>query len=207
MSHVLDYWAPKTALGRMVKEGLITSIDEIFAMNQTIREPEIVDALLPGLTHEIIDVSLVQKQTDAGELSRFRVVVAVGNEDGYVGIGSGKARQMRNAIDKAIVDAKLNIIPVRRACGSWECRCSQPHSVPFKVTGKAGSVEVTLIPAPRGTGLVAGDVAKIVLRLAGIRDVWTRTRGETRTAQNFAKAVYEALKQTYKVKTPSQWAA
>jgi len=134
-------------------------------------------------------------------------VVAVGNGDGYVGIGSAKAKQMRNAIDKAIIDAKLNIIPVRRACGSWECRCNQPHSVPFRVTGKAGSVEVTLIPAPRGTGLVAGDVAKIVLRLAGIRDVWTRTKGETRTAPNFAKAVYEALKQTYKIKTPSQWAA
>ena len=55
---------PKTSLGRMVKEGLITSIDEVFAMNQTIREPEIVAALLPGLSPEIIDVSLVQKQPD-----------------------------------------------------------------------------------------------------------------------------------------------
>jgi len=134
------------------------------------------------------------------------VVVAVGNGDGYIGIGSAKAKQMRNAIDKAIVDAKLNLIPVRRACGSWECRCGQPHSVPFKVVGKAGSVEVTLIPAPRGTGLAAGDVGKMVLRLAGIKDVWTRTKGETRTAANFAKAVYEALKQTYKVKTAAQWA-
>mgnify|MGYP000085343629 CR=1 FL=1 len=55
---------PKTAIGRMVKEGLITSIDQVFAMNQTIKEPEIVDILIPGLSHEIIDVSLVQKQTD-----------------------------------------------------------------------------------------------------------------------------------------------
>jgi len=134
-------------------------------------------------------------------------VVAVGNGDGYIGIGSAKAKQMRNAIDKAVVDAKLNIIPVRRGCGSWECKCGQPHSVPFKVMGKAGSAEVTLIPAPRGTGLVAGDVGKIVLKLAGVRDVWTRSRGEMRTSANFAKAVYEALKQTYKVKTPAQWAA
>lgn len=127
--------------------------------------------------------------------------MAVGNADGYVGIGSAKAKQMRNAIDKAIVDAKLNLIPVKRGCGSWECKCDRPHSVPFKVVGKAGSVEVMLLPAPRGTGLVAGDVGKVVLKLAGIKDVWTRTRGETRTAANFAKAVYEALKQTYKVKT------
>lgn len=126
--------------------------------------------------------------------------MAVGNADGYIGLGSGKAKQMRNAIDKAIIDAKLNLIPIKRGCGSWECRCEQPHSVPFKVVGRAGSVEVTLLPAPRGTGLVAGDVGKIVLKLAGIKDVWTRTKGETRTAANFAKAVYEALKQTYKMK-------
>ncbi len=64
MAQPLDLWVPKTAIGRMVKEGLITSMDQVFAMNQPIREPEIVDALLPGLSHEIIDVSLVQKQTD-----------------------------------------------------------------------------------------------------------------------------------------------
>jgi small subunit ribosomal protein S5 len=132
-------------------------------------------------------------------------VVALGNSDGYVGIGSAKVKQMRNAIDKAIVNAKLNLIPVRRGCGSWECRCNQLHSVPFKVVGRAGSVEVMLIPAPRGTGLVVGDAGKIVLRLAGIKDVWTRVRGETRTTANFAKATYEALKQTYKVKTAAQW--
>ncbi|MEM2481747.1 MAG: hypothetical protein QW365_01450, partial [Candidatus Nezhaarchaeales archaeon] len=80
---------------------------------------------------------------------------------------------MREAIDKAIVEAKLNIIPIRLGCGSWECRCGRPHSVPIKTWGKAGSVEITLIPAPRGTGLAAGDTAKIVLRLAGVKDVWT----------------------------------
>jgi len=65
MASSLDAWVPKTSIGKMVKEGLITSIDQVFAMNLPIREPEIIDALLPGLTHEIIDVSLVQKQTDA----------------------------------------------------------------------------------------------------------------------------------------------
>ena len=64
MVQPLDLWVPKTSIGRMVREGLITSIDQVFAMNQPIREPEIVDSLLPGLSHEIVDVSLVQKQTD-----------------------------------------------------------------------------------------------------------------------------------------------
>ncbi len=201
----VEEWVPRTRLGWMVKQGKITSIDQIFANNWVIKEPEIVDALLPDLKHEVLDITLVQKMTDAGRISRFRVLVIVGNEDGYVGLGLGKARQLRVAIEKAIVDAKLNIIPVRRGCGSWECRCGEPHSVPFRVRGKSGSVEVELIPAPLGTGLVAGDVAKVVLRMAGIRDVWTWTRGETRTTINFAKAVFEALRNTNRFVTPYDW--
>ena len=193
----LSVWEPKTELGRLVKEGKIRTIDEIFANNYLIKEPEIVDILLPGLKQELLAVNLVQRQTHAGERSQFRAVVAVGNEDGYVGVGVGKAKQVRQAIEKAVRDAKLNIIPVRRGCGSWKCSCDEPHSVPFVVRGKAGSVEVTLIPAPKGVGLVAGDVAKVVLRLAGIKDVWTQTRGETRTTLNFAMAVYNALRNTY----------
>ena len=198
-------WIPKTRLGMLVKEGKITSIDEIFVNNLPIREPEIVDALLPDLKHEVVSVNFVQRQTDAGEVSRFQVTVVVGNENGYVGIGMGKAKQIRQAIEKAIKSAKLNIVPVRRGCGSWECLCGEPHSVPFKVFGKSGSVEVVLLPAPKGVGLVAGDVAKVVLRLAGIKDVWTRSRGETRTAHNMAKAVYNALKSTYAFKLPTEW--
>ena len=201
----IEEWTPRTRVGWMVKEGKITSIDQIFALNLPIMEPEIVDILLPNLKYEILDVVLVQKMTDAGRISRFRVVVAAGNENGYVGVGVGKAKQLRTAIEKALIDAKLNIIPVRRGCGSWECNCKEPHSVPFRVKGKSGSVEIVLIPAPLGTGLVAGDVAKTILRLAGIRDVWTFTRGETRTTINFAKAVYNALKNTNKLVTPADW--
>jgi small subunit ribosomal protein S5 len=193
----LSAWEPRTELGRLVKEGKIRTIDEIFANNYIIKEPEIVDILLPGLKQELLAVNIVQRQTHAGERNQFRAVVAVGNEDGYVGVGVGKAKQVRQAIEKAVRDAKLNIIPVRRGCGSWKCSCDEPHSVPFVVRGKAGSVEVTLIPAPKGVGLVAGDVAKVVLRLAGIKDVWTQTRGETRTTLNFAMAVYNALRNTY----------
>ena len=205
-SEVETEWKPRTFVGRLVKEGKIRSIYEIFEKNLPILEPEIVDYLVgPELKSETVDVTLVQKMTDAGRINRFRVVVVIGNEDGLVGVGQGKARQLRVAIDKAIRNAKLNIIPVRRGCGSWECLCGEPHSVPFVVRAKVGSVRLVLKPAPKGTGLVAGDAAKVVLRLAGIRDVWTFTRGETRTTINFVKATYEALKQTYKFVAPKDW--
>ncbi len=193
----VEEWVPKTELGRMVKEGKIKSIDDIFAMNLRIQEPEIVDTLLPNLKYEILNINIVQRQTDAGEVSQFQVVAVVGNEDGYVGLGIGKARQIGPAMEKAIKKAKLNIMPVRRGCGSWYCSCDEPHSVPFVVRGKAGSVEVVLIPAPKGVGLVVGDAIKPILRLAGIRDVWSRTFGETRTTLNFAFAAWDALKKTY----------
>jgi len=201
----IEGWKPRTRVGRMVQEGRISSIDEIFMEGLKIREPEIVDILLPNLKEEVININLVQRQTDAGEKSRFKVVVAVGNEDGYVGLGSGKARQVRMAIEKASLNARLNIIPVRRGCGSWECGCGKPHSLPFRVRGKCGGVEVELIPGPRGLGLVAGEVAKIILRLAGIKDCWTRSYGPTRTVPSFAYAVFDALKNTYRMVIPSDW--
>ncbi|MEM0361672.1 MAG: 30S ribosomal protein S5 [Sulfolobales archaeon] len=204
-SQSLEEWIPRTRLGRMVKEGKIVSIKEIFDNNLIIQEPEIVDYLLPDLKYEIVDVSIVQKQTDAGELTRFRALVVAGNLDGYVGVGFGKAKQLRQAIEKALVDAKLNIIPVRRGCGSWECLCNDPHSTPFHTVGKAGSVLIKIVPAPKGTGLVAGEAAKVVLRYAGIKDVWTWSKGETRTTLNFVLATYEALKNTYKFVTVYDW--
>ncbi|MET1100877.1 MAG: 30S ribosomal protein S5 [Pyrodictiaceae archaeon] len=199
-------WKPRTYVGRLVKEGKIRSIHEIFERNLPILEPEIVDYLIgPELKYETVDVTLVQKMTDAGRINRFRVVVVIGNENGIVGVGQGKARQIRLAMEKAIRNAKLNIIPVRRGCGSWECLCGEPHSVPFTVRGKSGSVVVTLKPAPKGTGLVIGDAGKVVLRLAGIKDVWSQTLGETRTTINFVKATFNALKQTFKIVTPADW--
>ncbi|MEM1686120.1 MAG: 30S ribosomal protein S5 [Acidilobaceae archaeon] len=201
----IETWVPRTRVGKLVKEGKITNIEEIFRRNLPILEPEIVDMLIPGLEHEVIDVSIVQKMTDAGRITKYRAVVIIGNREGYVGIGKGKARQFRFAIEKAITNAKLNIIPVRRGCGSWECTCGEPHSVPFTVRGKSGSVEIILKPAPKGTGLVVGDIAKVVLRLAGITDIWSYTRGETRTTYNFARATYNALRNTYSFITPLDW--
>jgi len=191
----------------MIQEGRITSIEEIFMGGMQLKEPQIADTLLPDLQEEVIDINLVQKQTDAGEKSRFKAIVAVGNRDGYIGLGFGKASQVRNAIEKAAANARLHIVPVRRGCGSWECDCGKHHSIPFKVEGKCGSVRIAIVPGPRGLGTVASEVAKVILDLAGIKDCWTRTYGSTRTVPSFACAVFDALKKTYSLIIPMDWVA
>ncbi len=198
-------WVPKTKIGKLVQDGKITSLEEIFAEGQRIMEPEIVDVLLPELKQKVLGIGFVQKQTDAGEKSRFKSIVVVGNDDGYIGVGEGKAPQVRTAINKATSQAKLNIMPVKRGCGSWECGCKLPHSLPFKVRGKCGSVTFELHPAPRGLGLVGGEVPKNILLLAGIKDCWTRSFGSTNTLSSTAFAVYDCLKNTYRVITQKDW--
>src|SRR5512139_839480 len=201
----LEEWAPKTRLGKMIQEGKITSIDEVFLSGMKISEAQIVDALLPDLQEEVINVNLVQKQTDAGEKSRFKAIVAVGNRDGYIGLGAGKASQVRNAIEKASVAARLNIVPVKRGCGSWECGCGKPHSVPFQVEGKCGGVRVVAVPGPRGLGLVASEVSKTILGLAGVKDLWMRSYGSTRTVPSYACAIFDALRKSYNLITTTDW--
>lgn len=198
-------WVPKTKLGKMVQSGQALSLDDVFTQGLRVMEPEIVDVLLPGLKQEVLGIGFVQKQTDAGEKSRFRAVVAVGDNNGYLGVGDGKAKQVRTAIDKATLQAKLKVIPVRRGCGSWECGCGRSHSLPFRVTGKCGSVRVDIIPGPRGLGLVGGEIVKTVLTLAGVRDCWTRTYGSTSTLASTAFAVYDALRNTYSTVTHADW--
>ena len=200
MNYNKEEWEPKTNLGRMVKEGTITDIDEILEKGLPIMELEIVNTLLPDLEEEVMDVNLVQRMHKSGRKVNFRVIVAVGNKKGYVGLGQGKAKEVGPAIRKAVDNAKYNIIKVRRGCGDWGCVCGREHTVPFKVSGKSGSVRVTLIPAPGGVGLAVGDVGKTILGLAGIDDVWSQTMGQTQTTINFANAVFDALKQLSRVK-------
>lgn len=189
----------------MVQEGRITSLHEVFAEGYRIQETEIVDTLLPNLQQEVLDINLVQKQTDAGEKSRFKALVVVGNYEGFFGLGVGKAKQVREAIQKAVLDAKLNVVPVKRGCGSWECGCGDPHTLPFQVEGRCGSVKIQLLPAPRGLGVAAGDVAKKIISFVGIKDCWTRSFGSTRTVPSFAYATYDALKNTYRIVSPTEW--
>lgn len=196
-----DFWVPTTRLGKMVKDGEITTMKDALATGLVIREPEIVDILLPELDDEVLDVNMVQRMTDSGRRVRFLIMTVVGNGNGYVGLGSAKGKEVGPAIRKAIDNAKLNIIEIRRGCGSWECGCGASHSLPFSVNGKSGSTEVTFRPAPRGVGLAVGDVAKHILRLSGIKDAWGFTRGQTRTTINYSKAVFIALRNSAKLKT------
>jgi small subunit ribosomal protein S5 len=200
-------WVPKTKVGRMVQAGQIVSLEDIFTQGLKIKEPEIVDVLLPGLKQEVLGIGFVQKQTDAGEKSRFKAIVAVGNGTGFLGVGGAKARQVRSAIDKATLQAKLDVVPIKRGCGSWECGCGQAHSIPFRVKGKCGSVGIEIIPGPRGLGLVGGETPKTVLTLAGVKDCWTRSFGSTSTLGSMAYAVYEALRSTYGIVSPKDWVA
>ena len=193
-------WVPQTRLGKLVKEGQVTTMNEALDSGLPIREAQIVDALIPEIRDEVLDINMVQRMTDSGRRVKFRATVIVGNGDGFIGLGEGKDVQVGIAIRKAIDTAKMNMVALKRGCGSWECGCGLGHTVPFAVKGKAGSVTVELKPAPRGLGLSSGGTAKKVLEIAGIKDVWARATGETRTTLNFAKATYDALVRTTTMK-------
>ena len=186
-------WDPKTRLGKIIRSGKITNMKDALETGLPLRESEIVDLLLPDIQDEVIDLNMVQRMTDSGRRVRFAITVAVGNNDGYVGLGEAKGKEVGSSIRKAIENAKVNIIEIRRGCGSWECGCGKPHTVPYAIKGKSGSVEIVFKPAPQGIGLATGDVAKKMLKLAGIKDCWAFTKGKTKTTVNYAKAVYDAL--------------
>jgi len=145
----------------------------------------------------------VQKQTRAGQRTRFKAFVVVGDNDGHVGLGVKCSKEVATAIRGAIINAKVSLVPIRR--GYWGNKISKPHTVPLKIVGKSGSVTIKLIPAPRGTLLVAGPVPKKILQYAGVVDCYTQSRGQTSTLGNFARATFLALAKTYSVLTPDIW--
>ena len=208
-------WVPRTELGRKVYNGEITNIEEVFKLGYKIREPEIIDFLIPDLDSEIIliggspgkgggikriPIKSTARMHKSGRKRSLHAMVVVGNRNGYVGYGYARGKDAKEAIEKATRVAKMNIISVRRGCGSWECNCGFPHSIPFKTTGKSGSVRVELIPGPRGLGIVASSEPKKVLELAGIKDVWLKSFGDTRTRHNFIYALFDAFKNLNKIR-------
>jgi len=203
-----EAWKPKTSLGIKVKNSEINDINYILDKRIRILEPEIVDILLPNLATDLLMVGQAkgkfgggqkrvfrqtQKKTQEGNKPHFGTFAVVGNEDGYVGVGYGKSKETVPAREKAIRRAKLNVIKIRRGCGNWRCGCRDAHTVPFQVSGKCGSVEITLTPAPKGTGLIVEKECQKILKLAGIKDVWSRTEGQTRSKLNLLYACFEAL--------------
>ncbi len=187
-----ESWQPRTRVGMKVKDGEITTIEEVLEAGRPILEPEIVDVLLPDMESETLKINTTQRVTDSGKRTKFRVVTVIGDRKGHVGIGVGKSDELKPAMDYAIKDAKKHMISVRTGCGSWECKCSVKHSVVSKTVGKEGSTLVTLQPAPRGLGLAANHVVKKVLGMAGVNDVWSFTTGG-KNVYNMAAATIKAL--------------
>ncbi|MEK6842428.1 MAG: 30S ribosomal protein S5 [Nanoarchaeota archaeon] len=203
-------WKPKTKLGQEVRDGKVKDIDEILESKRKILESEIIDTLL-NVQSDLIAVGQskgkfgggkrrawrqTQRKTQEGNIPTFSAFAVVGDERGHVGVGYGKAAETLPAREKAIRKAKLNVIKVKRTCGAFDCSCSEAHTIPFEVRGKAGSVKIILTPAPQGTGLVAGSEIKKVLKLAGIKDIYSKSFGQKRTSFNLVKACIEALKKT-----------
>ncbi len=206
-------WNPKTKLGKIVREKKITKPEDIIGVYK-ILEPEIVEILL-NLESDILLIGQAkgkfgggkrrawkqtQRKTAEGNVSTFACMAVVGNKEGYIGLGYGKAKETLPARTKALRKAKLNIKRIERGCGSFDCACGEKHSIPFSTEGKCGSVRIKLIPAPQGTGLVIGGECRKVLRLAGIKDIYSNTFGQTRTTINLVKACLDALEKLGKVK-------
>lgn len=209
-----EVWEPKTELGRLASEGKIT-IEEIFSQGHKIKEAQIIDKLIPDLEEEVIYIggspgkgggiqrSAVRRTVrihKSGKRTSLSAMVIVGNKNGYLGIGFGRSTSNKEAIKKAATDARKNVFPVRRGCGSSECKCGELHSIPLSITGKKGSVLVKLMPAPRGLSLCSPDEVKKVFRLAGIKDIRMKSRGQTGTRLNFIYAVEDALRNLNEVK-------
>jgi len=205
-----ESWEPKTLLGKEVKSGKIKDINEILNSGRKILEEQIVDYLLNTKSDLILIGQSkgkfgggkrrawrqTQRKTEEGNVPTFSAMAVVGDENGHIGIGYGKSMETLPARDKSIRKAKLNITRIKRACSGFDCDCKELHTVPFKVTGKAGSIRVVLIPAPQGTGLVIANELKKVLKLAGIKDVYSKTFGKARTTFNLVKACMNALEKT-----------
>ena len=199
-----DGWEPRTRLGRKVQDGDITTMDQAMESGLPLKEPELVDQLLPGLEDEVLDINMVQRMTDSGRRVKFRCVCVIGNRDGYLGYAQARDEQVGGAIEKAIDVAKLNIIKVDRGSGSWEDSAGGVNSLTRKAEGKAGSVTVQIKPAPQGLGLAAAETVRNILELAGVQDAWTQSHGNTRTTLNLAKATYNALKNAGEARTPQR---
>ncbi|MNI53627.1 30S ribosomal protein S5 [compost metagenome] len=135
------------------------------------------------LKEKVVHVSRVAKVVKGGRTFRFSVLVVVGDENGSVGVGSGKASEVPDAIRKATEDAKKNLVKVSLVNGT----------IPHEYEANFGASKVIIKPAVEGTGVIAGGAVRPVLELAGIKNVTAKTLG-SRNSRNVVYAIVKALK-------------
>ncbi len=206
-------WNPKTELGRLVKSGEIKNIDTILGAGRRILEPEIVDHLLKTESELLLIGQAkgkfgggqrrvfrqTQKKTREGNKPKFATYAVVGDKNGHVGVGYGKSKETVPAREKAFLQAKMNMIMVRRGTGSWQDQAKEPHSIPFAVEGKCGSYTIRLMPAPKGKGLICDKEVAKILHMAGIQNVWSKSFGQKKNKINVIKATMQALRRLSQV--------
>jgi len=146
-----------------------------------LRKP--IDARQLDLKEKVVQIRRVTKVVKGGRNFRFAALVIVGDENGYVGLGTGKAMEVPDAIKKAIDDAKKNLIRVPMV----------GTTIPHQVKGHFGAGNILVMPAQEGTGVIAGGPVRAVLELAGLKDVRAKSLGSN-NARNMVNATIEGLK-------------
>ena len=152
-------------------------------------EPKIDD----GIKSRLVEVRRVSKTVKGGRNMRFSATVVVGDGNGSVGCGMGKATEVPEAIRKAEQSARKNMTKIALA----------EHTIPHEMLGEFGASKVFLRPAPEGTGVIAGGSVRAVVELAGVKNITTKSHG-SRNAANTVKATINGL---YALRTPEQFAA
>jgi small subunit ribosomal protein S5 len=154
------------------------------------RMDEAVEDQEMELKDQVISIRRTMKVVKGGKNLSFSALVAVGNENGLIGIGLGKAREVPPAIQKAVQDAKKNTMPV----------ALRGTTIPHFIKGRHGGGEVVLRPASRGTGVIAGGAVRVIMELAGVKDILTKSVGSNNPL-SVARATMNALKN---LKDPKQ---